>query len=101
MTPMLRQERLSIAVIAADDDSDPKTSDDLIAFIVGAPAGSPLSFFEVEPMHSARYPRLRCWYSPGQLATWHLWACVPAEKTPEAAKAEYAELFAKNGWKVL
>jgi hypothetical protein len=98
---MLRTERLSIAVMAADDDADPKTSDDLTAFITGAPKESPLQLLEVEPMHSARYPRLRCWYSPGRMPTWHLWACVPAEKTLEAARAEYAELFAKNGWKVL
>jgi hypothetical protein len=98
---MLRSERLPIAVMAADDGGDPKTSDDLVDFIVAAPKESPLQYFEVEPMNTQRYPRLRCWYSPGQLPTWHLWACVPAEKTLEVAKAEYAELFAKNGWKVL
>jgi hypothetical protein len=52
-------------------------------------------------MHSARYPRLRCWFSPGRLPTWHLWLLIPAEKTPESMKTELTELFAKNGWKVL
>lgn len=96
-----RQEPVKISLQNETEPDDWKLTDDLFDFILSAPKDSPLKFAEVEPLHSRRYPRLRCWIETGEDPTWHVWFRVPDTKTVDGARSELESLFEKNGWKVL
>lgn len=78
-----------------------KNSDDLTDLVIAGRGGPLGESILVDSHHTDRYPRLKLSSDAGSPPTWHLKACVPTTTTPEALKAELAQLFGAAGWKVL